>query len=107
MKNLIYIFEYLIIIFLFRIFKLIGYKNSSNLGKILGKYIGPYFRSKVQIANNLNKANIKFKKENDIIASEVLETMDVYLQNILLEDFRNNKLENHIEIEGSEHFMKL
>ncbi len=108
MKNLIYIFEYLIIISLFRIFKLIGYKNSSNLGKILGKYIGPYFRSKVQIANNLNKANIKFKKENDIIASEVLENYGrIFAEYPFLEDFRNNKLENHIEIEGSEHLYEI
>ncbi len=108
MKNLIYIFEYLIIISLFRIFKLIGYKNSSNLGKILGKYIGPLFRSKVQIANNLNKANIKFKKENDIIASEVLENYGrIFAEYPFLEDFRNNKLENHIEIEGSEHLYEI
>ncbi len=108
MKNLIYIFEYLIIISLFRIFKLIGYKNSSNLGKILGKYIGPLFRSKVQIANNLNKANIKFKKENDIIASEVLENYGrIFAEYPFLEDFRNNKLENHIEIEGLEHLYEI
>ena len=46
MKIIKYFFEFIIIISLFSIFKIIGLKNASNLGSILGKIIGPYFRSK-------------------------------------------------------------
>ena len=54
MKIIKYFFEFIIIISLFSIFKIIGLKNASNLGSILGKIIGPYFRSK-----NIIKKNIK------------------------------------------------
>ena len=37
MKNLIYFFEFLIIIILFLIFRIIGYKAASNLGFFIGK----------------------------------------------------------------------
>ena len=46
MKIIKYFFEFITIISLFSIFKLIGLKNASNLGGILGKNIGPFFRSK-------------------------------------------------------------
>ena len=69
MKIIKYFFEFIIIISLFGIFKIIGLKNASNLGSILGKVIGPYFRSK-----NIIKKNIKIglgeidkKKEEEII----------------------------------------
>ena len=39
MKNLKYFFEFLIIIILFIIFKIIGYKNASNLGNLLEKLL--------------------------------------------------------------------
>tara|TARA_Y100000031_G_scaffold125707_1_gene142319 strand:+ start:649 stop:807 length:159 start_codon:yes stop_codon:yes gene_type:complete len=46
MKIIKYFFEFVIIISLFCIFKIIGLRNASNLGSILGKLIGPSFRSK-------------------------------------------------------------
>ena len=54
MKFIKYFFEFTIIISLFCIFKIIGLRNASNLGSILGKLAGPLFRSK-----NLIKKNIK------------------------------------------------
>ena len=54
MKIIKYFLEFIIIVSLFSIFKIIGLKNASNLGSILGKIIGPYFRSK-----NIIKKNIK------------------------------------------------
>ncbi len=54
MKIIKYFFEFIIIISLFCIFKIIRLKNASNLGSILGKIIGPFFRSK-----NIIKQNIK------------------------------------------------
>ena len=55
MKNLIYFFEFLIIIILFLIFRIIGYKAASNLGNFIGKTIGPKFRSKKKIIKKILK----------------------------------------------------
>ena len=52
MKIIKYFFEFISIISLFCIFKIIGLKNASNLGSILGKIIGPFFRSKDIIKQN-------------------------------------------------------
>ena len=46
MKLLKYFFEFIFIYILFLIFKIIGYKNSSNLGEKIGKFCGPFTRSK-------------------------------------------------------------
>jgi len=54
MKIIKYFFEFVSVISLFCIFKIIGLKNASNLGSILGRLIGPLFRSK-----NITKQNIK------------------------------------------------
>ena len=64
MKIIKYFFEFIIIISLFSIFKIIGLKNASNLGGILGKIFGPYFRSKNIIEKNIKIAlgNIDKKK---------------------------------------------
>ena len=53
MKNLIYFFEFTIIIILFIIFRAIGYKPASNLGFFIGKTIGPKFRPKKTIIKNI------------------------------------------------------
>ena len=59
MKIIKYFFEFVSIISLFCIFKIIGLKNASNLGSILGRFIGPLFRSK-----NIIKQNIKIGLES-------------------------------------------
>ena len=53
MKIIKYFLEFIIIISLFSIFKILGLKNASNLGSILGKLIGPFFRSKKIIKENI------------------------------------------------------
>ena len=55
MKIFKYFFEFTSIISLFCIFKIVGLRNASNLGGILGKSIGPLFRSK-----NIIKKKAKF-----------------------------------------------
>ena len=63
MKKINHLIQFIIIKIFFIIFGIIGYKASSNLGFIIGKYLGPIFRSKELIINNLEKANID-KKNN-------------------------------------------
>ena len=55
MKKIIYFIEYILVSFLFIIFKIIGYKASSNLGYIIGKIFGSIFRPKSLIIKNIEK----------------------------------------------------
>ena len=54
MKIIKYFFQFIGTISLFCIFRLIGIRNASNLGSVLGKLIGPLFRSKNIIKKKLN-----------------------------------------------------
>ena len=51
MKQIKYFFQFIIIKLLFIIFRLIGYKNASNLGAMIGSTIGPIIKSKKVIEN--------------------------------------------------------
>ncbi len=107
MKKLIYFIEYIIICFLFILFKLIGYRNSSNLGFIIGKILGPVFRSKSKIIENLEKANF-FTNGNVKIAENVFGNYGrIFAEYPHLKDFRNNKLNDYIKIEGIEYLEKI
>ena len=52
MKVVKYFFEFVSIISLFCIFKIVGLKNASNLGAVIGRSIGQLFRSKNIIEQN-------------------------------------------------------
>ena len=69
MKIIKYFFEFLFIITLFAIFKILGFKLASNLGSIIGGAVGPLFRSKKKILFNIKKAlpNLEEKEINIII----------------------------------------
>ena len=53
MKLFKYFFEFIVVIFLFIIFKIIGIKNSSNLGCLIFKKIGPLIRNSKKIKRNI------------------------------------------------------
>jgi KDO2-lipid IV(A) lauroyltransferase len=104
MRNIIYLIEFILIKILFFVFKLIGYKLSSNLGFLIGVTFGPLFKSKKLIINNLDKANIQKSKNLKKIASNVLGNYGrIFAEYVHLEDFRNDKLKKYISIEGIEH----
>tara|TARA_B100001250_G_scaffold182965_1_gene157471 strand:- start:3056 stop:3916 length:861 start_codon:yes stop_codon:yes gene_type:complete len=108
MKKIIYFFEFIFVKTLFIIFKVIGYKYSSNLGFLIGKTFGSIFRSKSLIINNLEKSKIKFEKKNYEIAKNVLGNYGrIFAEYPHLKNFRNNKLNEFIEIEGLEHLIKI
>ena len=54
MKIIKYFFQFVIIITLFLIFKLIGYRNASNLGSKIGNIFGKFIRSDKIILKNLS-----------------------------------------------------
>ena len=102
MKRLIYLIEFILIQLLFLLFSIIGYKNSSNLGYFIGKYIGPFFRSKSSIKSNLKQAKIKNENNYDLIANTVLGNYGrIFSEYIFMKDFRNEKLQKYITINGT------
>ena len=108
MKKIIYFFEFVIIYALFILFRIIGYKISSNLGFIIGKFFGPIFRSKSLINENLKKAKISSKINNYQIANNVLGNYGrIFAEYPHLKNFRNNKLNNFIKIDGNEYLEKI
>ena len=108
MKKIVYFIEFILIKVLFIFFKIIGYKYSSNLGFLIGKIIGPIFRSKKLIIKNLQKANLQKQNNLQKIASDVLGNYGrIFAEYVHLKNFRNDKLEKYISIEGLEHLNNL
>ena len=108
MKKIVYFIEFILIKVLFILFKIIGYKYSSNLGFLIGKIIGPIFRSKKLIIKNLQKANLKKQNNLEKIASDVLGNYGrIFAEYVHLKNFRNDKLEKYISIEGLKHLENL
>ena len=109
MKIIRYFFEFVFIIIFFFIFKIIGYKNASNLGEFIGKIIGPFFRSKNKIEENLEYSKIgNSSKDRGIIIKNMWGNYGRILSEyIFLKQFRNNKLENFLEIEGLDILKKI
>ena len=104
MKLIKYFLEFFFIIILFIIFKIIGYKNSSNLGEIFGKSLGPIFRSKQKIQSNLQNARIVNTQEdiNNLISSMWGNYGRILSEYLYLKSFRDNSLSKFISISGSE-----
>ena len=102
MKIIKYFFEFIFIIFIFLIFKIIGYKNASNFGEVIGKKIGPFFRSNTKIENNLENSNIGNSKEDrKLIINNMWGNYGRILSEyIYIKKFRQNNLNQFIEIEG-------
>ena len=102
MKIIKYFFEFIFIYILLIIFKIIGYKNASNLGAIIGKKIGPLFRSNAKIQNNLENSNIGSSQEDrkSIISNMWGNYGRILSEYVYLKQFRKNNLNQFIEIEG-------
>ena len=108
MKKIVYFLEFILIKILFIFFQLIGYRFSSNLGFFIGRTIGPIFRSKKTIIQNLDKANIKESKNPSKIASNVLGNYGrIFAEYVYLKKFRNNELKKYVSIDGLEHLKNL
>ena len=109
MKIIKYFFEFIFIYALLIIFKIIGYKNASNLGAIIGKKIGPLFRSNTKIQNNLEDSNIGNSQEDRkfIIKNMWGNYGRILSEYIYLKQFRKNNLDQFIEIEGTNYLNEI
>ena len=104
MRLIRYFCEYILIIALFSLFKILGYRIASEFGCFLGKTFGPLFRSKKIIKNNL----IKF--DNSLTPQQIRNILKEMWGNygrILSEypyisSFRKGNLDKYIKFENKE-----
>ena len=104
MKLVKYLFEYILIIILFILFKILGYRIASDFGCFLGKTFGPFFRSKEVIKDNLLKFDDTLTPEK---LNNISEEMWGNYGRILSEypyisSFRKGELDKYVKIENIE-----
>ena len=103
MKLINYLLQFLFFLPLFMIFRLIGYKNSSNLGARITSFLGPMFRKKTLILKNLDRAFPNEEIDNEKKIKKIWENYGRILSDyIYLKDFRNGTKNNYINVEGRE-----
>lgn len=100
MKKFKYLIEYIIIKLFFFIFKFLGLKKSSYISGKIFSLIGPFFRRKNTIVNNIRKALPQ--ASNKEIAKIIYKMWSYYgkifAEYSFMKYFRNNT--QHIDLEG-------
>ena len=93
MKNIKYFFQFLIIMILFSIYRIIGLKYSSILSAQIFKLFGPLFRS-----NNIGHRNLitAFPKLNKFQRNEILKGMwvnygKIFAEYLFIKDIKNSE----------------
>ena len=104
MNKIKYFLQFLIIITLFALFKILGIKISSYISGKLFELIGPFFRSKKIIDENIKRAFPKI--EHDEI-TKIKSSMwnnygRVFAEYMFIKSFRNNSLNKNIIVKGKE-----
>ena len=104
MKKIKYFFEFIIVSFLFFIYKILGLKISSFISGKLFEFFGPLFRSKEIIKSNIRRAipKINLQEINGIkkdMWNNYGRTLSEYM---FLKNFRNNDFNSNINIDGKE-----
>jgi len=109
MKTVKYFFQFIFISFLFIIFKILGLTNSSTLASLLFKYIGPFFRSKKLIENNILKAFPNMNKDDlNQIANNMWGNYGrILAEYIFLKNFRKTIPTRNLKIVGQEILEKI
>ena len=104
MNKIKYFFQFLIVIIMFFIFKILGLRLSSYLGGKVFQIIGPFFRPKNLIHQNIRKVfpNIDEKKMNEIVSSMWDNYGRVFAEYVFIKKFRITSLNSNIIIEGIE-----
>jgi KDO2-lipid IV(A) lauroyltransferase len=104
MSKIKYFFQFLIVIFVFFIFRLLSLKISSFIGGKIFQFIGPFFRSKKIIHLNIKRAfpDLEQKEINKITSNMWNNYGRVFAEYMFIKKFRNNQLSDNIIIEGKE-----
>ena len=105
MKIIKYFFQFLIILILFFLFRILGYKNASNLGSKIGKVFGKLIRSDKIILKNISYINeySQIRIDNtDKIVDDVFSNYGRILSDyVYLNKFRSGSLKKYVNIEGN------
>jgi len=104
MKIIKYFLEFLTVFTIFIIFKIIGLKLSSYIGKKIGIIFGPLFRSKKLTQNNILKA---YPNINPVNLKIIIKKMwgnygKILSEYIFIRNFRESLFEKNIQIIGLE-----
>ena len=109
MRTILYFIQFLIIIFFFLLFKLLGPKISSSISNRIFILIGPFFRSKHIIKSNLEKAipNLTKSESKNIIQKMWGNYGRILSEYIFIKDFRGSGLDANLKIRGQEILEKI
>ena len=102
MSSIKYFVQFLIIFFLFIIFKILGLNLASNFSSWFLKIFGPFFRSKKIINDNILKAFPTIDSENlkKISINMWGNYGRILSEYVFLKNFRESKFEDRLEIVG-------
>ena len=109
MKLIIYFFQFLFIIFILTIFKIIGLRLSRILASKIFSIVGPFFRSKKIIEKNISFA---FSNTSEEFKKNVIDKMwksygKILAEYAFMKYFRELEPEKFLEIKGQEILEKI
>jgi len=93
MKNFNYLFQFIFVVTLFLIFKLLGYNLSSRLSAYIFLLIGPIFRSNKIILKNLDIAfpKINFNEKKLLIRKMWFNYGQIFSEYVFIKNFKYSK----------------
>ncbi len=111
MKVIKYFLQFLVIMFLFFIFKIIGYKNASRLGSKIGSFFGKLIRSDKIIKKNVEiiekNSNISLGDKDEIVKEVFSNYGRILSEYVFLSEFKNGNLRKYIDIKGGEYLKEI
>ena len=109
MKKINHFLQFIIIIFCFLLFKIIGLKLSRSVSKKIFSTIGPFFKPKKIIEKNLEIAFPKISMEDkENIQKKMWEYYGkVFAEYIFLSEFRKSISNKNIKVIGSNYIEKI
>ena len=109
MKNFKYFIQYILIIFLLLLFKIIGHKYSLIISSKLFSFIGPFFRSKKIIYSNLTNVfpNLHELEKNRITRAMWGNYGKILAEYVFIKNFRDTKLKQNVIVKGQEILEKI
>ncbi|MDC3117621.1 lysophospholipid acyltransferase family protein [Candidatus Pelagibacter sp.] len=110
MKHIKYFVQFIIIIFLFLIFRFLGLKNSRIISSFIFKKLGSFFRSNNISLNNLSFAfpNLSENEKKEIIKQMWANYGKIFSEYMFIKNFRKNlEFSNKIQVENQEELEKI
>ena len=110
MKHIKYFIQFIIIIFLFLIFRFVGLKNSRLISSFIFKRLGSIFRSNKISLNNLSIAfpNLSENEKKEIVKQTWANYGKIFSEYMFIKKFRKDlKFSNKIQVENQEELEKI